>query len=31
LQTWYRCWCIFALNDFIERNGIDADRLAAAA
>jgi asparagine synthase (glutamine-hydrolysing) len=31
LQTWYRCWCIFALNDFVERNGIDADRLAAAA
>jgi asparagine synthase (glutamine-hydrolysing) len=31
LQTWYRCWCIFALDDFIERNGIEADRLAAAA
>ena len=31
LQTWYRRWCIFALDDFIERNGIEAERLAAAA
>ena len=31
LQNWYRRWCIFALESFLERNGINVDRFAAAA
>src|SRR2546423_1733066 len=29
LKSWYRCWCLFALENFISRNQIDLpDRLA---
>jgi asparagine synthase (glutamine-hydrolysing) len=31
LQTWSRRWCIFALENFLSRNGVASDRLAAAA
>lgn len=28
LQTWYRGWCLFALENFIDQNRIDAPTLA---
>ena len=31
LQSWYRQWCVYALESFLERNQIDHARLARAA
>jgi asparagine synthase (glutamine-hydrolysing) len=28
LKSWYRCWCLFALENFIERNGIGVPKSA---
>jgi asparagine synthase (glutamine-hydrolysing) len=29
LKNWYRCWCLFALESFLARNGIEQLQLAA--
>ena len=29
LKNWYRCWCLFALESFLARNGIERLQLAA--
>jgi asparagine synthase (glutamine-hydrolysing) len=31
LDNWYRRWCLFTLEDFLERNQIAGGQLAAAA
>jgi len=31
LQTWYRRWCLFTLENFLDKNGIDAGRLVSPA
>jgi len=31
LQTWYRRWCLFTLESFLDNNRIDAGRLANPA
>ena len=28
LKNWYRCWCLFALDEFIKRNGIEIPEAA---